>query len=368
MRFAILAICFCISFDAFAQHSSVVSKLLPARGSYYDRAKPGTGIEVDVDGNGLLFIAFNSYSPAGAPVWYLIQGSFQPASEAQRLATDTIGGITSPLLLVSGGQCISCDFTSMASVAASPNVATLTWTTSRHVDMVIGNQAWHMDAAEYTIADADLFPGTWLMAISWDTSAAGAVASQPVAARTAIVTLRASLRNLPEVGFGPRFALGSANSGIRLPPSGSMIYVFDCGFNFGASVPCPASSLWTDIFSVLGLDLAATAPTTPIELGHPNPFRGGPFIWFDPVSRRAGLDVVSTRTPGIDTELENIGPSNLHFDLYFDADRIVGHGIMQGPNPGTSLDWQPGRVALNLVMTRLASGVVERCVVACPAH
>jgi hypothetical protein len=91
-----------------------------------------------------------------------------------------------------------------------------------------------------------------------------------------------------------------------------------------------------------------------------------PMLWYDPATRRGGLDVV-TRAMGVDTVPLALGPNNIHFDLYVEPDRVVGHGRVQGQNLKgiPRAYWLPDTVALDLVMERLPTGLREHSIYPC---
>jgi hypothetical protein len=338
-----------------------LTPLLPARGAYFDSSKSGTGVAVDVGLDGFVFLLYEGYDQLGAPTWYLIQGDWSPATEAQRIATGVIGTLDQPLLYAADGQCITCDFTGPPTVTIAPYPVSVTWTTPRHLDLAIGDQSWHMDAVQYGVADNQLPAGTWQLTISWEISAGADPTGDGVAAHTQIAKVK------PGIFFGtlpiPTNVVLDANAdpAIALPPEGSAYYAIDQSIE---CTPGPAragtyGAAFTDIFSAVKLSSAfANFPSGAVYLA--------PMLWYDAATRRGGLDV-ATYAMGIDTVSLALGPNNVHFDLYVEPDRIVGHGVVQGQNLNQvpAGYWAPDSVMLNLSMQRVPDDLVERSIYPC---
>ena len=335
--------------------------LLPARGAYFDSSKPGTGVAVDVGLDGFVFMLYEGYDELGAPTWYLIQGPWSPATEAQRIATGVIGTLNQPLLHAAGGQCITCDFTGPPAVTVAPYPVSVAWTSPRHLDLAIGDQTWHMDAVPYGVADDQLPAGTWQLTISWEGSAGANPTGDGVAARTQIAKVAPGILFATPPAATNVVLDANADPSIALPPQGSRYYAI------AESIECtpgPArlgtyGAAFTDIFSAVKLSSAfAGYPAGTVYLA--------PMLWYDAATRRGGLDVV-TYAMGIDTVELALGPNNVHFDLYIEPDRIVGHGVVQGQNFNMVPDgyWAPDSVMLNLSMQRLPDGLVDRSIYPC---
>ena len=346
---------------AITKQSAALTPVLPARGAYYDSSKSGTGVFVDVGVDGFVFLAYFGYDSLGAPIWHTIQAPWSPASEVQRIATGVIGTLNSPLLYATGGQCITCDFTKSPTLVAEPYAVTVSWTTPRHLDLTIGNESWHMDAVQYGVADAQLLAGTWQLTISWDGNIGADMSNTDVAAATQIATIA------PGVAFGTlpiptTVALDPvADPGISLPPAGSSY------FSIETSAPCQPGPIHVGTYGAAFTDIFSAVKMSSLFSGYPSGTQYlAPMLWYDATTRRGGLDVV-TRAMGVDTVPMALGPNNVHFDLYVESDRVVGHGLVQGQNlkaiPGAY--WLPDMVALNLVMERLPDGVHEHSIYPC---
>jgi hypothetical protein len=306
-------------------------------------------------------LAYYGYDDLGAPTWHTIQAQWSPSTEAQRIAKDIIGTLNSPLLYATGGQCITCDFTKPPALVAEPYPVTVSWTTPRHLDLTIGNESWHMDAVQYGVADEQLLAGNWELTISWDGDPAGDGANADVAASTQIATIS------PGVAFGKLpiptiVALDpGADSSIALPPSGSIYFPIE------TSAPCQPGPIRIGTYGAAFADIFSAVQTSSLFSGYPSGAQYlAPMLWYDAATRRGGLDVV-TRAMGIDTVPLGLGPNNIHFDLYVEPDRVVGHGRVQGQNLKAVPDayWLPDTVALNLVMERLPDGLREHSIHPC---
>jgi hypothetical protein len=337
--------------------SVALTPVLPALGAYFDSSKSGTGVFVDVGLNGFVFLAYFGYDALGAPTWHMIQAPWSPSTEAQRMATGAIGTLSSPLLYATDGQCITCDFTKPPTLVVEPYPVTVSWTTPRHLDLTIGNQSWHMDAVPYGVADDQLLVGTWQLTISWD----GNIGGTDVAASTQIATIE------PSVAFGTLpipITLArdpDADAGIALPPPGSSYFPIE------TSAPCRPGPIRIGTYGAAFADIFSAVRMSSLFSAYPSGSQYlAPMLWYDPATRRGGLDVV-TRAMGIDTIPLALGPNNVHFDLYVEPDRVVGHGLVQGQNLKSipSAYWLPDTVALNLVMERLPKGLHERSIYPC---
>ena len=353
-----ILICAAIHADAatITSQSPALTPLLPARGAYFDSSKSGTGVAVDVGLSQFVFLTYYGYDTLGAPTWYSIQGQWSPTSEAERIATGKIGKLNSPLLIATGGQCITCNYTGGPMLMVAPYAVSVSWSAPRHLELTIGNQNWHMDATQYAGTDDLLLAGTWTMTLSWDGGAQANLANGGVAARTEIVQMLGPPQGL---SFLRRVAADpNADPSIALPPDGSL---------YNGIYPIPANGIGNPSFGPAFNDVFTAVATSTAFAEFSDYHAITPLLWYDPVSHRAGLDFV-TDQGGVDTTVYVFGPNNIHFDLYFDQDRIVGHGVPQGANlmnvPAGY--WQPSTVSLNLVMERLPDGIVEHCILRCP--
>jgi hypothetical protein len=332
--------------------SNTLTPLLPARGAYYDSTKSGTGIMVDVGQNGYVFLTYFGYDGMGVPTWYTVQGQWSPSTEVQRLTTGVIGTLSQPLLRASGGQCLTCDFTTKPTITPQPYTLSASWTTPRHVDVTIGTQAWHMDAGQFGIGDADLPTGTWLASVSWGyDSRLVFVAAQSVPTQTGVVVIgEKSQLSGPPVGVIEVLDT-NADPSIQLPPQTSYFY------SLSGRGTCPPLPGQQPPSSGAFVDLVSATAQSPYysSNGYVTPV-----LWYEPSTHRGGLDMI-THFMGVDQITMVFGPNNVHFDVYVEPDRIVGHGVVQGANfngiPGTY--WAPNSVTLNLVMQRLPAAVNE---------
>lgn len=316
-----------------------LTPLQPHRGAYFDSSKSGTGVMVDVSSAGFVFLTFQGFDASGAPTWYSIQGPWSPSTEAQRIDGNGIGKLDQPLLYAFGGQCITCDFTGSPTLSIAPYPVSVVWTSPRHLDLVIGNQSWHMDAVQYGMSDDQLLAGTWQLTISWD----GAALTQLVTIEPGVVLGAPPVATFAVLDPG-------ADPSIALPPPGSEYYAI-------ASNKCTPGPVrvgtygeaFSDIFSAVKQSTLFNYPSFDEFLA--------PMLWYDANLGHGGLDVV-TYAMGVDTTSLVLGPNNVHFDVYVEPDRIVGHGIVQGQNLKNvpAKYWLPDSVTLNLLMQRVPDG------------
>jgi hypothetical protein len=344
-----------------AAQSAALTPVLPTRGAYFDSSKSGTGVFVDVGLNGFVFLGYFGYDSLGAPIWHMIQAPWSPSTEAQRIATGVIGTLNSPLLYATGGQCITCDFTKPPTLVVEPYPVAVSWTTPRHLDLTIGNESWHMDAVQYSAADEQLLAGTWQLTISWDGNIGANASSTDVAASTQIAMIS------PGIAFGtlpiPTTLARDpdADPSIALPPAGSSYFPIE------TSALCRPGPIHIGTYGAAFADIFSAVKMSSLFSAYPSGSQYlAPMLWYDPATRRGGLDVV-TRAMGIDTIPMALGPNNIHFDLYVEPDRVVGHGLVQGQNlKGVpAAYWLPDTVALNLVMERLPKALQEHSIYPC---
>ena len=365
LAFAGLLMCLAYGADAatIATQSAALTPVLPARGAYFDSTKSGPGVFVDVGLNGFIFLAYFGYDSVGAPTWHMIQAPWSPSTEAERMATGVVGTLDSPLLYATGGQCITCDFTKPPTLVVEPYPVAVSWTTPRHLDLKIGDESWHMDAVPYGVADEQLLAGTWQLTISWDAATAAGAANTDVAAATQIVTISPGFAfGMPLVPTGVALDPG-ADPSIAPPPSGSLHFPIE------TSAPCQPGPIHIGTYGAAFADIFSAVQMSSLFTGYPGGPHLEPMLWYDPISRRGGLDVVTTAV-GVDTVTLALGPNNIHFDLYVEPDRVIGHGLVQGPNlkgiPGAY--WRTNAVALNLVMERLPNGLREHSIYPCQLY
>ncbi|HEX6834751.1 MAG TPA: hypothetical protein VF132_14530 [Rudaea sp.] len=356
--FGILLACALAPVHAASGDGPALTALLPARAIYYDVGKPGTGVAVDVGRDGDVFLAYFGYDELGAPTWYSLQSRWAPNTEAQRIATGRIGALAGPLLAAHGGQCITCDFTGKPTVAPALS-ATAQWSTPRHLDLTIGDESWSMDAVAFGPDDAHLLTGTWSLTIGWNGGDTG-----NIAARTQILTLAEGVAfdTLPIPTYVVRDP--AADPAIALPPPGSI------DFAASSAGTCAPGPVREDNYGAAFTDLLGALQTSSAFAGYPDAaVFPAPLFWYDPASRRGGLDI-ATRAMGVDTVSYALGPNSVHFDLYVEPDRIVGHGRVIGANLKNvpAQYWRPDAVMLDLVMQRLPDGYVERSILPCQLY
>lgn len=125
---------------------------------YYELGRGGTGLNVDVDPNGYIFATFYTYDQEGNPIFYAMQGYFQPSDDVNY----SLGTFDAALYLSRDGECLGdgCDYQSPGRIPTDLE-AHIVWASARHATLTIGTQSWDLQAAQYTITDADMLAGTW---------------------------------------------------------------------------------------------------------------------------------------------------------------------------------------------------------------
>jgi len=315
--------------------SSNLTPLYPQLGMYYDRTQSGSGLTLDRGLNGAMFVALYTYDTEHNPTFYTLQGNFIPTSESERFATGVLGKLQSPVIKTSGGQCIGCPYVApTVSVVDELGVAEITWSARRAV-VKIGSQTWTMDATDFDRHESDLMKGTWLMALSFDPGDS----EYGIAVYTAVVRLSPA---------PPYTNLGFTHEvpGIHMPPEGSQFYEMYCeAAGTLGTAPCQ------DLLARLDFNDGISG------------FKNNKLFWYDPVTKRAGLDLYHFASG-----YRIIGTTNIHFELFLSSDKITGHGVSQGARPPNASVWHDGEVAFTLTMVRLPDGFKGSCLSQCRSN
>ena len=144
--------------------------IFPYRGMYYEPGHGGTGLTVDIDNNGYIFAVFYTYTPAGQPTFLLMEGKYQPKSEAQRISTGLLGTFEATPYISENGECVGPGCTYKSPTRTATNLsAKIEWTASRTATLTIDGQTWHLKAGQYSISDADALLGQWFFNGVWST-------------------------------------------------------------------------------------------------------------------------------------------------------------------------------------------------------
>lgn len=279
----------------------------PFRGTYFDPAKPGTGMFVDFGVNNAVFISYYSFDAEGAQKYYLIQAKYAPRTELDRARSGIIGNLAEAVIYTtSGGQALGDEWKQPASHIEDIAVD-LVWTAPRRATLKLGEQSWDMQAVGFSGPDDTVLPGNWLFGITYI-----APASENVA-QNQIVTTTLKLAKATFDGSKVTVAANSAQ-GIVPPPATAQIYLATCNEIPSVRTCLPFQSL------LRGLTQNVNTPTL--------------MVWFDPVSQRAGVELAFN----VSANGAQLGPNNMHADLYIEPDRLQGHGVLQwtltDPNSG----------------------------------
>lgn len=154
-----LAIMSCLALVAHAQESASWQRpILPDSAMYYELGRGGTGLNVDVDPNGYIFATFYTYDQEGNPIFYAMQGYFQPSDDVSY----SLGTFDAALYLSRDGECLGdgCDYQSPGRIPTDLE-AHIEWESARQANLTIGTQSWDLQAAQYTVAEVDMVAGTW---------------------------------------------------------------------------------------------------------------------------------------------------------------------------------------------------------------
>jgi hypothetical protein len=276
--------------------SSRLGSLTPYTGVYIDWSGAGGAFDYDQGPSGNGFFSLHRIE-AGQEALYTGQQQYHAYPEAQRLATGNIGGAEGDLLKVVNGAVVSAGIHYV-----------LVWSTARQVVMTLSGGlagTFTLTGINYEQQDDDAFlPGTWALTAYTDFSVIGPTTNFQTAAMAVVSVTPAS----PAY----HFALAPhAPAGTFVPPSTARLYVMNCvadelGQGGATRQACRR------VFGLFGkLDVV---------------------LWFDPVTRTAGMEAVQTSglvylvggdAPGITPPR----PQALHIDLQIAPDAIRGHGV-----------------------------------------
>lgn len=316
-----------------------LGSILPYRGVYYDRGRGGTGMFLDRSPRGDLFISFYASTEDGAPTYYLMQGMFEPSSDAVRIETGVIGTAHPSLYVSRGGECIegaNCTFQEPTRSAVDLPVE-IVWMTPRHATVTIGSKAFDFEAAEFVSPDgADLADSLWLINYGISSPGGPDVAGEPpVRSAMSLVRLHAVSFEEDAVSISP-----NAHDAFSPPPTGAQWYVLACPSEVST---CAGLYMFAAIVSHFN---GAPYPMVLEE----NPYRL--LLWHERVTNRMGVQIVKLENGGV-----TIGVGGAFFsEVYFDGrNRIVGRGQRLA-----SPDWMGGAMLNSLLMRRMPEGHIRQ--------
>jgi hypothetical protein len=302
--------------------------IYPYRGTYYDPAQAGTGIQVDVGANGNAFVTYYSYSATGQPDWYILQAVYQPSDEVTRWTTGVIGTMSGPLYQAFNGQCLGCPYTPTGGAVVSAFTPTLTWVNSREVKMTLGSQHWDFIAPNFEgKTDGDYLVGQWEIHIvqSFD----GGPNSVFLHDGPATIAITPSFGNLSIDSHAAPGLTGYA--------AGDQLYTWHCIEQWTDTTYTPPETECAEAFNFLTFGSVGQIQ-----------------FWFDKTTHRLGADMASG---------DKIGPANMHLDLYIEnPDLIIGRGIVEGTAqtglaPGQYGLARDGAMNVEVILQRIPNNV-----------
>lgn len=310
--------------------------VMPYRGVYYERGRGGTGMFLDRSPRGDLFISFYASTEEGAPTYYLMQGMFEPSSDAARIETGVIGTSHPALYTSRGGECIEgadCPFQEPTRTAVNLPVE-ITWMTPRHASVVIGSKSFDFRAAEFASADGDsLANSRWLIGFGIGTQdASGHDVTAEALSIVGIDPLVGELR-----------VSSNAPDGYVAPPSDADLYLVSCA---DSSERCYELRTYVSEAHFF-------------ETGHVfSPMSDSPYrllLWYEAASNRSGMQVVRLEDDGVLGGLRGA----FFAEVYLDGiQRIVGRG-----RRFSSADQGGGDVVYSLLLRKLPDAHVRTGVV-----
>jgi len=329
------------SASALAGISSQLGSIWPYPGMYFDPGQAGSGLYVDYGPSGALFVTFETYDAAGNQVNLIAQPTYQPSSEADLIASGTIGKTTATFYQASNGQCPGCAYRAPVLTPTTLD-AGFVWSDPRHVAMTFGAYTYHLQAANYEGKDDEEFvPGTYTLSFVNDDSV------YPGAPPTNKLATELSIVRIAPAPFGMAQLVRDAGSSadIQLPPPGAHLYTLDCAGNqAGADDNACNSTLLIFTNAVPGSRTQSIPRGTAKAL-----------LWFDPASGGAGFDLYQVAADGG----IQIGPANLHGRVYITPGSLRTHLVAQAPPHVAAVT--DGFVAIALTFTRLPDNAVRDC-------
>lgn len=235
---------------------------LPRSGAWFDPAKSGTGVFVDISPRGQMFVSLFVYDANGNADWFTMQGRFttSPLVPLDRdwFEPTSIGSLTSPLFRSRNGEALTGPYRTPNTTAdATLGTAKIEFTTTRNAVLTIGTKTWNLRAFEVN-EPGDIVAGRWEIKV-W-------TGEGPEPERPALV---ATVDIQPRDQIFPVTPPPCTNNALLCPPlapTGADIYSVKC-------VESCDESFW---FSDL-------APRN-------DPLARETYIWYDRATGRAVLD------------------------------------------------------------------------------
>lgn len=305
---------------------------LPLSGAYFDPANPGLSMIVDIRPDGSAFVLLGTYDANGTPTWYAMQDRFQPTPAytpgtpvtPENYFPATIGTVSGPVYIAEGGSCMDCPPTypniELADLDGQPGpeTGTLTWSSTSHVSVDIGNTHWSMIRLPLDGSPADRIQGAW--------------------------QLIGSLSVLPEQDF---------NSRVRISPVAAPIIQVDPAADADTLhmfPPLPEHAThWFRVFCDTNCEATAVqgSPSQGLWEGHPGASRDpattviASYIWFDETTGKAGFEqFIAPNTPppcSICYENKPVVASayRYQFELHLTADGFSGRRSLLSHTSGS---------------------------------
>lgn len=318
-------------------YSDRLGDILPHTGTYIDWATAGVSLEFDIGPNGSsygTFMLFHTYDADGSQINWIGQPEYRPTTEQDRMATGVIGRASGDLYYATNGPCIGC--APRNPVITYPGIHfEAEWIAPRTLTLKLSGArtgAFNLTAVNYaSAADTSLLEGTWAATVTVDWARSLFQPTDRVIAWMAVLNLKP---------IQATFALDpGAPAGTKLPPVSAQAFSVTCapderGNNGSNQVAC------SGFFVHMGYG--------------PKPENGYLVAWYDPVSKRAGMEAAKFVT-GAYILGAKVGTMNLNktvrHDLYIDPGVVRGRGKL--------LSEQADMAITSLVMAKLPDGTVR---------
>jgi YHYH protein len=176
--------------------SALQAAQYPEDGWWWNPAQSGRGFLIERQGN-TMFIGTFHYAANGRPEWYVMSGTYNPATTS----TGNIGSTALTVYATANGQCIGCAYVAPSVSVSTQNPASITFSDSQRASLVWPGETIALQRQFWSWRDqVDQLDGNWLLS----TVTSGAASSQVVkiTANTSATTRTAAITSLTGTSVG----------------------------------------------------------------------------------------------------------------------------------------------------------------------